>query len=588
MKWLVFGLIGLASAAPAQTVRLVSESARGVLDEASLLRALDDTAVPQDYIAAARADYRRLLTALYAQGYYGGQISIKVDGVEAANIAPLDSPARITEVIISVIPGPQFTFGDVAIAPLPTGTVLPQNLGPREPAFSGQISAAVTGSINSWRDQGYAVARVTGQAVTARHADQKLDVNVQLDPGPRLTFGTLLVSGNETVSTQRVRQIAGLPTGEVYSPAEIANAERRLRRTGTFDSVAITEAESFGADNVLPMTVQLDESKPRRFGFGLELSSVEGLTVSTFWLHRNLLGGAERLRVDGEVAGIGGETGGTDYRLRANFTRPATFGTDTEFFITGELSREDEPDYLIDKLSVETGFSRILSEYLTVRAGVGLLTAHEETDFGVRDYTLLTLPLDATYDRRDNATNAKSGYYLDGSVTPFVSLTGDVSGLRMYGDARVYQSFGEEQQFTLAGRLQLGSIAGAGIADSPADYLFYSGGGGTVRGQPYKSLGIETQQGLDTVTTGGTSFAGAQLEARYAVGRKISLVGFYDIGQVGDTAVPLESGDWHAGAGVGLRYDTGIGPIRLDIGTPASGDDAGQSVQVYIGIGQAF
>jgi translocation and assembly module TamA len=338
----------------------------------------------------------------------------------------------------------------------------------------------------------------------------------------------------------------------------------------------------------MPMTVQLDESKPRRFGFGLEMSTIEGLTVSSFWLHRNLLGGAERLRVDFEVAGIDGETGGTDYNVITNFTRPATFGADTDFFITSELSREDEPDYLVDKFEIDVGFSRILSDNLTVRAGVGLIKAYEDTDLGTRDYTLFTLPLDATYDRRDSETNAKSGYYLDLSVTPFVSADSDLTGARMFGDIRGYLSFGDEKQLTFAGRLQVGSIGGADIDEAPADYLFYSGGGGTVRGQSYDSLGIETWDGSEFVTTGGTSFAGAQLEARYVIREKISLVGFYDIGKVGDTAVPLESGDWHAGAGIGLRYDTGIGPVRLDIATQASGDDAGEDVQVYIGIGQAF
>ncbi|WP_394178700.1 autotransporter assembly complex family protein [Yoonia maritima] len=588
LKWLVLGLVCAANAVHAQDVKLNSNRARGALDDASLLRALDDTAAPQDYIAAARADYRRLLTALYAEGYYAGQISITVNGIEASNIAPLSAPSSISEVIINVTPGPRFTFGKVSIAPLPPGTELPQDLGPRRTARSGRISSAVSSGLNSWRDQGYATAKVTSQRVTARHQDEKLDVAVALDTGPLVRFGDLSVGGNENVSTARVRQIAGLPTGEVYSPAEIDAAERRLRRTGTFDSVALTREDGLSEGNVLPMKVQLDEAKPRRFGFGLEMSTIDGLTVSSFWLHRNLLGGAERLRVDVEVAGIDGETGGTDYSIRGNFTRPATFGPDTEFFLTSELSREDEPDYLIDKFAIETGFSRILSEELTVRVGVGLLTAREESDLGTREYTLLTLPLDATYDRRDSETNAKQGYYLDLSATPFVSLGTEIKGVRLFGDTRGYYSLGEEQQLTFAGRLQFGSIVGADIDEAPADYLFYSGGGGTVRGQPYKSLGIDSVQSGSAVTTGGTSFAGAQLEARYLVREKISLVGFYDVGQVGDTDLPLENGDWHAGAGIGLRYETGIGPIRLDIGTQASGDNVGKDVQVYIGIGQAF
>ena len=179
-------------------------------------------------------------------------------------------------------------------------------------------------------------------------------------------------------------------------------------------------------------------------------------------------------------------------------------------------------------------------------------------------------------------------YYLDSRATPFVSIDGDVNGARAFSDARAYYTIGDALPVTFAARAQIGSLIGAGVNEAPADFLFYSGGGGTVRGQPYKSLGIDRIEGGEAVTTGGTSFAGAQLEARVAVRDNIALVGFYDIGQISDNELPFDNGDWHAGAGIGLRYDTGIGPIRLDIATPASGDNAGEEVQVYIGIGQAF
>ena len=588
LKRVCAAMLIFATPSAAQEVRLVSEAARSALNEASLLRDLDDTAAPQDYVAAARADYRRLLTALYAEGYYAGEISITVDGVEASNIAPLAAPDAISEVVIAVEPGPRFTFGDVRVAPLPPQTTLLEDMGPRQTARSASIQSIVSGSISSWRDLGYAKARVADQSIVARHADAKLDVDVALAIGPRLRFGQLMVSGNETVSDARVRQIAGLPTGEVYAPEEIEAAARRLRRTGTFQSVALTESDGIGPDDTLPIMAQLSEAKPRRIGFGLELSSIEGLTVSSFWLHRNFLGGAERFRADAEVAGITGETGGVDYSLGATFTRPATFGADTEYFLSGEISREDEPEYLLDKVSFETGFSRILSEDLTVRVGVGALRAREETDLETREYTLLALLLDGTLDRRDEPSDASDGYYLDVSAVPFISTDGDIKGARLFGDARGYLTVGEEEKLTFAGRLQLGSVLGAGMLEAPADFLFYSGGGGTVRGQPYQSLGIETVDGGETVTTGGTSFLGTQLEARYAVRENIALVGFYDFGQVGATATPGEAAEWHAGAGFGLRYNTGIGPIRLDLGTQASGDDAGSDLQVYIGIGQAF
>jgi len=587
----IMGALGVticvALPASATDVVLRSEKVRGTLDEASLLRALDDDAAPQDYVAAARADYRRLLTALYAQGYYGGSVSITIDGVEAANIAPLGAPSVIDRIVIAVDAGSRFRFSDVQIGPLPPDTTLDVNLGPREFALSGTITDAVRDASQSWRERGHAKVSVADQSIVARHGDRALDVTVTLDPGPRLTFGQLIPTGNSIVTDERMREIAGLPTGEVYSPAAIAKSEQRLRRTGTFDSVSLTEADAIGPNNTLDIDALVSRAKIRRLGFGAEVSSIEGLTLSTFWLHRNFLRGAERFRADIEVSGISGETGGTDYRVGATFTRPATLGPDTDYFLSGNIAREDEPEYLLDSVAFETGFSRILTDDLTVRAGVGVLFAREETDIETREYTLLTMPLDATLDRRDVPNNAKEGYYIDVNATPFISTDGEIAGGRVFGDLRGYLSFGEDKGLTFAGRGQVGSVIGASGTQAPADFLFYSGGGGTVRGQPYQSLGIDRVENGEAVVTGGTSFTGAQLEARYLVREKLSLVGFYDFGHVGDTETPLEDGDWHAGAGFGIRYDTGIGPIRLDLGTQASGDVA-SGLQVYIGIGQSF
>ncbi len=576
----------VGSSAGAQDVRLVAENSRDALSDASLLRQLEDDAVPQDYVAAARADYRRLLTALYDNGYYGGTISIRINGAEAADLSPLAAPASIDSVVIRVDAGPRFKFGQTDIAPLPEGATLPASFESGRTARSARIGRAVSAGLRSWRNLGYGKARVSGRQIVARHETNRLDVNVTIATGPRLTFGPLSISGSEDVRTSRIREIAGLPVGEVYSPAEIDKAERRLRRTGAFDSVAMREASDIGPGDTLPIAAQVVESKPRRIGFGLELSSIEGLTVSSFWLHRNLLGGAERFRVDGEVSGIDGQTGGTDYELRGTFRRPATFDSDTDFFIRGAISREDEPDYELDKIAVETGFSRIISDDLTVEAAVGLLRAREETDTGSRSYTLLTLPLKATLDRRDEPSDATDGYYLDLSATPFISTDGEITGARLFADARAYQQFGE--RVTFAARGQVGSVVGASLDEAPADFLFYSGGGGTVRGQRYQSLDIDRVIDGESVSTGGAGFAGAQLEARIAATDSLSLVGFYDIGYLSADATPLQDGDWHAGAGIGLRYNTGIGPIRLDIGTPVGDDDAGEKVQVYIGIGQAF
>lgn len=150
-------------------------------------------------------------------------------------------------------------------------------------------------------------------------------------------------------------------------------------------------------------------------------------------------------------------------------------------------------------------------------------------------------------------------------------------------DLRTYRKVGD--RVVVAVRGVLGSVAGPSIEDAPADFLFFSGGSGTVRGQDYQSLGVDLRPG---VTIGGRSFAGVSGELRVKTGEKLSVVGFYDAGYIGRESFIDGSGEWHTGFGAGVRYDTGIGPIRLDVGFPGSGPGSSSGPELYIGIGQAF
>jgi translocation and assembly module TamA len=545
----------------------------------------------QDYVAAARSDYRRILTGLYSLAHYGGTISILLDGREAADVAPLDSPARIGTIRIIVDPGPLFTFGQTSVSPVPPGTILPTAFAAGQTASADVIETAVQAGVESWRDAGHAKAAPSAQQITAQHTNDELDVAVTLDPGPRLTFGNVVVTGNTDVRTERILAIAGFPSGQVFSPATIENTAARLRRTEAFSSVAVIPSEDIGPGNTLDYEIQVSEMLPRRIGFGAEISSLDGLSLTAFWKHRNLLGGAETLEFDFEATGLGSwSLDGIDLLLEATFGRPSTFRADLDFEIAGVIARLDEPDFLLEFVGAGVGFTRFATPQLTYEAQIFIVTARQTTILGQVDYTLFTLPLQATLDRRDNPFNATSGYYLDLEATPFTAFGASSNGSRFYADARYYQPLGS--RLTLAARGQFGSLVGASVVDAPSDFLFYSGGSDTVRGWPYNSLGVTTEVDLDGETvafaSGGASLAGAQLEARFNVTDNIGVVGFYDFAYVDAEPYPTQDAGFQAGTGIGARYNTPVGPIRVDLATPASGSRAFKSLEFYIGVGQAF
>ena len=545
----------------------------------------EETPDVREIVSSAQADYRRLLAVLYSKGYFGPTIEIKLDGREAASILAVTPPARVSQATITVDPGRQFRFGRVDVGPLSQNMTLPDELAQGETASITVLQAAAAAAVSGWRDEGHAKAEVADQQITARHARGEIDANVRIAPGPKLTFGALNVRGESAVRRERIIEIAGLPEGEQFSPEELQDAAGRLRRSGAFRSVAMIEGAVSDSGDSMPINLRVADNKPRRLGFGGEFATIEGITLSSFWLHRNIFGGAESLRFDAEIGGIGGDNGGIDYLLGTRFERPATFRKDLNFFALGEIEQEDEPNYFSRRVSIGAGMTYFATDEQTYRFGLGFSRAITEDAFGDSDYTIFLLPLGATYDYRNNELDARRGYYADARLTPFVAIAGTDDGLLSELDLRTYLTAGETSPTTLALRAQLGSLTGPSLREAPADFLFYSGGGGTVRGQDFESLGVDVGGG-DIV--GGRSFLGLSAEVRLRTTGSLGYVGFVDAGYIGEESFPDGSGEWHSGAGVGVRYETPIGPLRFDVGVPTSGDTDGESFQLYFGIGHSF
>ncbi|SMR71737.1 autotransporter secretion outer membrane protein TamA [Aliiroseovarius halocynthiae] len=582
----VFGQAALALDEVEITVLGADSDLESAINAASLVQTAkaDDETDPRDVMAAALAEYGRLTEVLYANGYYGGVVRVLVDGREAGRIPVFHLPARINKIAVTVDPGHPFTFGTARVAPLAQGTVLPKGFRSGERAESTQIQAAADAAHLSWRQAGHPKATLTGQRVTADHTRKTLSADLRFSPGPKARFGTMTQTSDSTIRSDRIARIAGFPTGTVYSPEALDKVANRLRRTGAFSSVALTEAEVLNPDNTLDVDLALADEKPRRFGFGAELSSLEGIGLSGFWMHRNFLGGAERFRVEGEVTGIGGQSGGIDYRLGARLEQPATFGPDTTAFGFVNAAYEDEPAYISRNVNLGVGMTRIFSDTLTGEIGVGVHYSDTTDVFGNREFFHLTLPVGLTWDRRNDMLDATDGTYVRAEITPFLSLNDGGSGARGFVDARAYRGLGAGDRFVLAGRVHAGTVYSDSVQDIPPEYLFFSGGGNSVRGQPYQSLGIPV--GTDGLR-GGRSYLAVSTELRATITDTIGVVAFADAGHISDDSLFAGNGDWHAGAGLGLRYKTPIGPLRLDVAGPVSGD-TGDGVQIYLGIGQAF
>lgn len=577
--------------------------AKETVEGASSLVADEDKPVSgaAGLLAKARGDYRGILQALYGDGRYGGTISIKVNGREAADI-PIDAelPGE-SAVVITVDPGPQFLFARTSIRELAPPPADPRDavkspgdegFAPGKVANSGTIVKAQLLAIDGWRRQGFAKAKTTRENIVADHRNDSVDVDIAVDPGRRAHYGQLAVKGTQRMDPEFVARQTDLKPGEVYNPRDIERAKKRLSRLDVFRAATITEAEEIEPDGTLPMTLSVQERALRRFGVGGSYSTLDGAGLETYWMHRNLFGKAERLRFDAKISGVGStdkkafDPKNYSYLAGVTFTKPGTFTPDTDFVSSLIAEREVLDAYTKTSITGQAGFTHIFNDQLTGRAFANVSRARFEDDyFGKRNFLTAGFLGGLLYDSRDKPTDAASGVFLEGVVEPFFEFEYGNFATKFTAEARTYYGFGEDDRVVLAGRVKLGALAGPSIADLPPDKLFFAGGGGSIRGYGYRNVGVVTSTG---VVIGGRSLVETSAELRARVTDTIGLVGFVDAGYVGENTLPDFSEEMSIGAGAGVRYQTGLGPIRLDVAVPLNRRSGDPSVAFYVGIGQAF
>lgn len=545
-------------------------------------------------IAKARGDYRHILAALYNQGYFGGTISILVDGREAANLPPDTSLPDPATVVLRVSAGPLFRFGSVRIAPgaPPTSDAGDRVDPPDSVGFGAGLVARATViekaellALNAWRQQGYAEAAVEKRDVVADHATDTVDVNITIVPGRRAFVGEIGVSGTRRMDPAFVAEMTGLQPGDEYDPDDIARAEKRLARLDVFRAMRVEAAGAIQSDGLLPFNVVVEEQADRRFGVGATYSTIDGLGLEGFHLWRNLFGRAERLRLDAKVAGINWpvNTAEFDYAFGGTFTKPGFLNPDNDLVAAIAAERTVLPAYTETSASAKVGMTQYLDE-ITLDGSLYYERSLFEDDYGERNFSLAGLTGGLIWDARDSTTDPTEGFYVNVTAEPFYEFYYGNAAFRTTAEVRGYLRMLGDDQLVLAGRAKIGALVGPSIAETPPDRLFFAGGGGSVRGYAYKSIGVD--QPDDTVS-GGRYLIEGSLEARYRVTNDIGVVAFVDGGYVAaDTFPGLEQ--LRLGVGAGVRYYTGLGPLRLDVAIPLNKRKGDADYGIYVGIGQAF
>jgi translocation and assembly module TamA len=546
----------------------------------------------------AQAALSRVNVALRSRGFYDARATATIDNHPVDEAAALDAleahpDAEQITFAFTVDTGPRFKVGSVAVrgaeaASSPAIDMSKLGIAAGDPADAAAIIAAQDLVLAQFRKQGYALASVKREVVVD-HATREAEIAFLVTAGPVARMGPVRFTGTEKVNTAYLQRRVPFKQGDPYDPGKVDALRGKLTSLGVFNAVRIKPASELDPSGELPIDVDLTDRPSRSIGFGASYETQLGFAVNGYWLHRNLFGEAESLKLTAEInhIGQGALVSDTGFDFRADFRKPDWWLPEQDARASAEVLREVVPAYNRNAILLSGGFDRVISPVWTVRAGLsGEISSIERAGIW-NSYRLLGVPVTVLMNKANSDVDPTRGYRLQFDVTPYIDFgpfNDYFTVLRLTG--RTYLDLGVPGRSVLALRASLGIEPTSNIAGIPPDKLFYAGGGGSVRGFVYQSAG---PRDAFNNPLGGASVVEGSVEFRQRFGKSFGGVVFVDAGSAyPDTWPNFSLFAPRVGAGVGARYYTDFGPIRLDVGFPLNPRSGDPPFGLYVSIGQAF
>jgi translocation and assembly module TamA len=527
----------------------------------------------------AQADADLLAQILRSRGYYDADVE--------PSVQPQGQALLVT---LTADPGVQYQFQSVELPGLaaagPQADKLRQAFAVKagDPVVAEDVIAAGIALKVALGRLGFALAKIGDQQITVDHQTHLATLILPVEPGPVARFGAIRVTGKPPFDARHVQEIARFKPGDTFRQDKVDDLRRALIATGLLASADINVVPEANGQAV-DLVVDMRPAPPRTVAGELGYGTGEGVSLQGSWEHRNLFPPEGALTLRG-IAGTREQLAGVQFR-RNNFRK-----RDQVLNVQLVASHTKYDAYTAKTIDFAADFERqsniIWLKKWTWSVGTELLATDERGIFHdpmqkqTKTFLIAALPLSLAYDGSNDLLNPTKGYRLSAHISPEYSLHGGSFGYsRAQFDASAYRPVSSST--VLAGRIRLGTIFGASALDIAPSRRFYSGGGGSVRGYGYQRIGPHDTQG-DPI--GGRSLAEFGLEARFRFGN-LGVVPFLDGGSLTEKAVP-DFRHWQLGTGVGFRYYSNFGPIRVDIGTPLNRRPGDGRIAVAVSLGQAF
>ncbi|HVF95098.1 MAG TPA: autotransporter assembly complex family protein [Sphingomonas sp.] len=528
----------------------------------------------------AREDAALLTSLLRAEGYYDARVATRVE------------PGARPLVVVEAEPGTLYRFTDVTVAGLAAA-------GDRAERFRDAFGIAADDPVNADAivageaalrtrigREGFPFASVGESAIVVDRAARTATLDLAVDPGRLRRFGQVVaLPGNRVFGADHVGEIARFAAGDPYDSEAVDDLRRALIQTGLVSSVEVKPLEGASAD-IVDVGVKLEPAPPRTVAGELGYGTGEGARAELSWTHRNLFPPEGALTIR-SVLGTQEQLASLVYR-RSNF-----HGRDRILTAQAAAARTRRNAYDATTYSLSGSLERQTNIFFQKAWTWSLgaeLAASDERDVILatgaprrRTFFIGALPATLNYDGSDDLLNPTRGFRLGGRLSPELSFEGTAFGYtRVQLDASAYQPVTDS--VVVAGRLRLGTIVGAPRDQIAPSRRFYAGGGASVRGYGYQAIG---PRDLNNDPIGGRSLTEFSIETRIKAFGNFGIVPFLDGGNIYTSPLPRFA-DFQMGAGLGVRYYSNFGPIRVDVGTPLNPQPGDSRIAVYVSLGQAF
>jgi len=520
---------------------------------------------------AGNEDITLLENALKAAGFYNAQVNFSLEKSKSTQKAIAQ---------FNIEPGPLFKISRHKIIFTDSGDgnrprdFQDLNLDISTDADGASLQKNQQKFHQALLENGFPTAKMGRRFARIDEDDGFAIVTYEFNSGPRATFGKAHIQGQQKTKISFLEKLKTWEEGAKFDQEKLIAYRDKLSSTGLFQSIDVQSGLP-AQNGAAPVLVDVTERKRRTIGTGLSFSTSEGPGGRLFFEYRNLLGAGETARIDIEATQLA-------QQISFNFNKPMpNFPGST--FASFQFTNETTDAFDARTVQLSGGVSkRWLDDRLETRGGVALETSKVETATSETRNYFFSLPLTAIWDTETDPIALNSGARASLNITPF---TGSDTFTRADFNARSRLNFGPANRFTLAGRMRLGALIGTPLNDLPANERFFSGGGASVRGYDFQSVGTLDTQGNPI---GGRSLVEAAIEARAKITQTIQIAAFADTGSVSSGAFPRFNGDYFTGIGGGIRYFTPIGPLRLDVAIPLEQRPTDRAIQFFISLGQPF